>query len=314
MSKKLKIADNLSTKMANGGVATTRIDNEVKFDIPESGSVPLIMAVTTEKLNNSNELKQNKNKRKQRIGETSVNKLGNKMKIIEYNNATNIMVKFEDGSVKTCTYFNFKNGEVKSCFDKTICGVGFLGDWNAPYKYINGKQPKVYRTWKNAIERCNKPVKDTEKRAYKLSSLCDEWLNFSLFAKWYDENFYQIDKEEMCLDKDILFKGNKIYSPKTCVFVPQQINKLFTKSDYARGDFPIGVSFHKDLNLYGSSCKNFFSNKSVHLGYYKTPKKAFEAYRRYKEHLIKKVADFYRENIPEILYDAMYKYKVEITD
>ena len=39
----------------------------------------------------------------------------------------------------------------------------------------------------------------------------------------------------MCLDKDIFCKGNKLYSRCTCIFVPQRINLLFTKSDKSRG-------------------------------------------------------------------------------
>jgi hypothetical protein len=56
----------------------------------------------------------------------------------------------------------------------------------------------------------------------------------------------------MALDKDILYKGNKIYSPDTCVFVPQEINALFVKNDANRGDLPIGVFYTlTKTNKYG---------------------------------------------------------------
>ena len=50
------------------------------------------------------------------------------------------------------------------------------------------------------------------------------------------------------------------------------------------------------------------------MGYYDTEIEAFEIYKYYKERNIKQVADYYRDLIPERLYNAMYNYEVEITD
>ena len=61
-------------------------------------------------------------------------------------------------------------------------------------------------------------------------------------GEWIDKNYYEIPGEQMCLDKDILCKGNKVYSRETCIFVPERINLLFTKCDNRRGDSPIGVT------------------------------------------------------------------------
>ena len=47
------------------------------------------------------------------------------------------------------------------------------------------------------------------------------------------------------MDKDILVKHNKIYSPDTCMFVPQTINNLFVKNNKNRGKSVIGISLHK---------------------------------------------------------------------
>ena len=120
----------------------------------------------------------------------------------------------------------------------------------------------------------------------------------------------------MCLDKDILCKGNKIYSRETCIFVPQRINTLFVKSDKTRGKNPIGVS---DLpsGKYEVMCSNGYG-KTIRLGTYSTEEEAFQAYKEYKENLIKEVIDSYEGKIPEPFYSklkvAMYNYEVEITD
>ena len=66
----------------------------------------------------------------------------------------------------------------------------------------------------------------------------------------------------MHLDKDILIKGNKIYSPQTCCFVPENLNSLITKNDSIRNNLPIGVSWDKKKNKFISTCSiyNFENN------------------------------------------------------
>ena len=117
----------------------------------------------------------------------------------------------------------------------------------------------------------------------------------------------------MDLDKDILIKGNKVYGPDTCIFVPQRINNLFTKSDKLRGEFPIGV--YKRHNKYEAQC-NCGKSKNKHLGRFDNAEDAFNAYKEFKENLIKEVANEYYNNnlIPFELYNAMYNYEVDIDD
>jgi hypothetical protein len=151
---------------------------------------------------------------------------------------------------------------------------------------------------------------------YKGCTVDESWHNFQNFAAWYDKNFYEIDGERMELEKDILIKGNKVYSPETCVFAPHSINSLFVKGNSIRGEFPIGVYRHTQTNKYIAQCKISLNGvkKTINLGIYETPERAFIAYKSYKENLIKQKAENYKDKIPSKLYEAMINYKVEITD
>ena len=116
----------------------------------------------------------------------------------------------------------------------------------------------------------------------------------------------------MCLDKDILVHGNKIYSPSTCIFVPQRINTLFVKKDMNRGDLPIGVHWDKSRNKYKSTWRDF--NSKTKSKRFNTIQEAFDCYKYNKEKIIKQVADEYKPYIPKELYEAMYRWEVDIDD
>ena len=135
-------------------------------------------------------------------------------------------------------------------------------------------------------------------------------------GEWIKENYYEVSGEKMHLDKDILCKGNKIYSRETCIFVPQRINKLFTKRDNDRGDNPIGTTPNLSGN-YQVQCSNGYG-KLIPLGTYSSKEEAFQVYKEYKEKLIKETIDSYKGKIPEPFYselrEAMYNYEVEMDD
>lgn len=251
-----------------------------------------------------------------RTGEIGYNKFGSLMKIIEYQNCNNMIVQFENGYKTQTKYITFQKGEIKNPYDKIVYGVGYLGEGN--YKMSkNGKQTKQYDKWHGMLRRCYDIKSSVKSPTYKDCTVCEEWHNFQNFAKWYDENYYEVEYEKMHLDKDILIKGNKIYSPNTCVFVPQNINTLFIKCDASRGYSPIGVSYKKKTNNYKVTVSQGVTNSGKHIGTFINENDAFEAYKKEKEKLIKNIADKYKNKFPQFpqkLYEAMYNYKVEITD
>lgn len=197
--------------------------------------------------------------------------------------------------------------------DRTVFGVGFLGRGKYKPKEYGNKETSQYRCWKDMMRRCYDTKYISKNSTYKDCIVCEEWHNFQNFAKWYDDNYYEIDGQKMSLDKDIIKKGNKVYSPEFCVFVPQRINTLFIKSNSIRGNLPIGVTYHKGRYIArirdGSK-----DRKLISLGSFDNEIDAFNSYRRAKEKLIKDVANIYKNKIPEKLYNAMINYCVEIND
>ena len=239
------------------------------------------------------------------------------MKIIEYRNAKDIDIYFPqyNWTFKHGRYSHFKEGSVICPYEKRFRGIGYLGE--GEYKTReNNKETRCYHEWMKILQRCYDSSYQEKYPTYKDCIICEEWMCYQNFAEWYYNNYYTINNEKMEIDKDILCKGNKLYNPQTCIIVPQRINKLFTKSNKLRGDLPIGVYYNKQNKKYRSQISKIENGKKqrVYLGLYNTPQEAFESYKKAKENYIKQVADEYKPYIPKELYDAMYNYKVEITD
>lgn len=249
-----------------------------------------------------------------RVGEENYNAFDTKMIIVKYNSATDMVVEFQDDYKykKKCAYKEFKNGIVKNPYDKEIYGVGYIGVG----KYDCKNYKLVYEAWRCMIRRCYDPYELNKRPTYIDCYVCELWHCFQNFAKWYEEEIYECNGERMEVDKDILIKDNKIYSPETCMIVPQRINDLFTKCNKSRGKYPIGVSFHKVANKFCANCntKDKGQNKKNWLGLYESVEDAFAVYKQFKENYIKQIANEYKDLIPQKLYDALYKYEVEIND
>lgn len=253
----------------------------------------------------------------EKIDEERLNNQNCPMRIVEYIDANNITVEFQDKykAMVHTGYGNFKKGNVKNPYYTSVCGVGMLGE-KYPAK-INGKHTKEYKAWSAMLNRCF--GKNYELPTYVGVICCEEWLLFENFYEWLhsQSNFDKwLNGDRWALDKDILVKGNKIYSPKTCCLVPMNINGLFTNRRNYRGGLPVGVGINKKTNKYVAVCNNPFTNKGEHLGTYDTIEGAFKAYKMRKESYIKQVAqiEYDKGNITKQCYDAMMKYEVEITD
>lgn len=255
-----------------------------------------------------------------RTEERNINSFGSEMIITRYKNNKDIDVYFPkyDWTAFNVQYGQFTKGEIKCPYEPRLCNIGYQGEGS--YESEFGKNyNKAYRAWRNMIERCyNKKIQSRQK-AYIGCTVCDEWHNFQNFAEWFYDNYYEIPGEVMYLDKDILTKGNKIYSPDNCTFVSNRINVLFIKHDKDRGEYPIGVYHEKTRkNKLVAQCQIYENGKIKRkfLGYFELDQveEAFLSYKTFKEAYIKSVANEYKDLIPQSLYDAMYNYEVDYDD
>lgn len=178
---------------------------------------------------------------------------------------------------------------------KLVQGVGINdADYNV-YKYekIKGKSKLVwkcpyYKKWTKMLERAYDPLCHEKKPTYKGCSVCEEWLLFSNFKKWIDEQPHR-DWESKGLDKDFLVEGNKVYSPETCVFIKKCINDFIVDCGASRGEYMIGVT--KSADYFLSRCRDPFKRGSSYVGCYGTEIEAHNAWKNRKHQYALELAE-----------------------
>ena len=233
-----------------------------------------------------------------KIGEIRYNKFGTPMRIVDFTRHDDVTIEFLDlhNMKKKTTYSNFKNGGIKNPYDRTIRGIGYLGEG----EYMTNQslhERRAFGIWCGMIDRVYNEEKRSKYETYSDCIICDEWQNYQIFREWYDKEFYQVGTERMHLDKDILVKGNKFYSPDTCLIVPQRINMLFLQKPN-KYNLPSGISPMAN-NRYRAE----YNGKKV--GNYDTLEEAIQAHDNEKRKAIKKVADEYKQVIPDKVYKAL---------
>lgn len=251
-----------------------------------------------------------------RLESEHTNNQGYIAKVIDYLDADHVTVEFQDqykAIVKT-QWEAIANGTVKNPYHPTVCGIGITGNRHSTDSY--DPEGYIYCEWKGMIYRCFDDKEKQIHKTYKDVTCCKEWLVFDNFYDWVtsQENYNTLKGTQWNVDKDILFKWNKVYSPDTCCIVPKHVNLLFVRKVPQRGQWPIGVYYDKARNKYAARCNNRGVGKA--LGRYDSPEEAFNVYKQYKENLIKEMAkeEIEKGTISKQCYETMMMYEVEITD
>ena len=229
--------------------------------------------------------------------------------ITKYIDNHNVRVKFINTNYETTAHIcHIRNGLVKDRLFPSLYGVGVVGDAST---IIDGVVLKECKLWRGIIARCYNGGIHKNSPTYKDCSVSENFKYYPYFQEWCNKQI-GFNEDGWHLDKDILIKGNKVYSEDTCCFVPQEINGLFIKRDAARGDLPIGVWYHKRDRKYAAQVSRF--KEKIRLGCFSTPEEAFYTYKTAKELYIKDIANKWKDQVDPRVYEALMNYQVEITD
>ena len=233
-----------------------------------------------------------------RIGLIKKNNFGTDMRIIKNISCDKVLIQFQDQHKceKEIYWMNFKSGNVKNPYDVSVLGKGYVGDGKYLTRNSKGKRTVEYSVWTSMMDRCY--GKRERYPAYIDCEVCEEWLNYQNFAKWYKENYYPLGTERMHLDKDILVKGNRLYSPETCLIIPQRVNMIFmTKEKGVDADLPNAIK--RSVKGYNSS----YIGK--YLGNFKTLDEAIKKHDTAKREHVKQLIKEYGDKLPPKVHNAI---------
>ena len=177
----------------------------------------------------------------------------------------------------------------------TVYGVGINDSAYKSSIRVNGKYTEcpAYRIWRNMLQRCYSTKFHENNPTYTRCTVSKEWLSLSAFRAWMSKQDYH----HKHIDKDLLHKGNTMYSPSNCLFVPPEINNLLTDNRAIRGEYPQGV--HKKYRKYIAEIRT--NGKKRYIGSYNTIKDAERAYNKRKSEHIKDISKLQQEPLRSAL-------------
>ena len=232
-------------------------------------------------------------------------------KILKYNDSYNVEIQFLKTGFETVARLgHIKSGSVKDPYSPSVYGVGITGT-----KYPiseGGRNTKEYDLWNGMLRRCYSDALKKKYPTYIDCEVSDKFKSYEYFYEWCHKQI-GFSNKDWHLDKDLLVKGNKVYSENTCVFIPREINLLLIKCDASRGEHLIGVCWNKKDNAFIAHVGKS-KGKREYLGFFKTEIEAFNAYKEAKESFIKEQANKWKGQIDYRAYNALMNYTVGITD
>ena len=224
--------------------------------------------------------------------------------ITDYEGCERVTIKFLNTQYETVSSLNnIRIGNVRDKLAPSVFG-GVVGD---EVIKSGGKYIKEYYLWRSMLRRCYDEKYTDKNSTYKDCHVSEDWRYLSNFKEWCN-NQIGFGNQGWQLDKDILVKGNKIYSEDTCCFVPQEINIIFTDRYATKGEYPIGVYYNKSRKKYVARVSKHGCLK--HIGIFTSVEEAVAAYNKEKESHIKDVANIWKDALDPRVYDAMMKYSI----
>ena len=245
------------------------------------------------------------------VGKVCKSTSSGNFKVVKYSNNANVEIQFLKTGYEMVTRLDcIKSGLIKDPYSPSVFGVGITGT-KYPSK-INGVKTKEYALWKRMLERCYSDDFKKKRPTYEGCKVSDNFKSYEYFYEWCHKQI-GFGNQGWHLDKDLLTKGNKVYSESTCVFIPSEINSLLVKREASRGEHFIGVCWNKTSKVFVAQVRKN-KGKQEHLGLFNTEIEAFKAYKKAKESFVKEQANKWKSQIDPRAYNALMNYEVGIDD
>lgn len=254
--------------------------------------------------------KANKDRIIDRTGEESINFQGYEIVVIKSNGAHDVTVQFNDyrKSIRyNVSYQEFLKGSVKNLFHPEIYGVGYFGEGVYTAR-VDEKMSKCYTSWINMLGRCYNLLNLKKQNSYKDVTVCQEWHNFQNFAEWFYKNYNPEIMSNWHLDKDLICKECKMYSPKTCCLLPPEVNAIFQNKVISKSTGVRGV--HKEGNKYTTTISKF--GKQTYLGLYETIEEAHNAYNNAKKEYLDELSERWKGTLPDKVCNAIRDFDIRL--
>ena len=240
------------------------------------------------------------------VGDIFPTTRGGDVTVLAIDGYSKILVRFNDSNAHEVTTDAgiLMKGNVKNPYTPMCCGVGYIGVG----EFTSKKHALAYAAWRDMLRRCYDSKVQDKMPTYVGCSVHLDWHNFQNFAKWYTRHdYYDMGYH---LDKDLLIRGNKIYSKDTCSLVPARINTILTNLSSSKSKKLTGVTYQEDKGLFQARIRN--SGIVRNLGFFETEIEAHNAYVKGKERIVKMVALEHRYDMEESVFKSLMDWRFEL--
>ncbi len=198
-----------------------------------------------------------------------------------------------------------RSGYIKDPYHPSIFGVAYVG--TGKYTPSCGKtQCEAYRCWFSMLTRCYGKIPLYTSYSDRRITVCDEWLNYQVFAEWY----YEHKVENWELDKDFLGSIKKIpfYCPEVCEFLPKKLNSAIVRLFKTGAELPLGVS-NSDSGKY--IVRTRVEGREVYLGTFGDKYKAFNIYQKHKRQYLETLVTKYEKELSSRFKSNFKDFKIQ---
>lgn len=235
------------------------------------------------------------NKKGEREGTIHIDRYGIEWIVIQELDGGTVLVTNKYKEDRIVQYGNLIRNNIRSAYAPIVNNIGYLGEGEYSRKDM------AYRYWEGIIDRCYSPKDSETERLYGDCRVCDEWLNYQVFAKWFHEHYF----EGASIDKDLLATGDKCYSPETCCMLPNHINSFLTNYQYNNTSGYPGVS----ILVNGKFIARYkYRGKRINLSMCDTIEEAFSEYCERRDAYARELAEEYKDVLEDRAYNKLMNY------